>query len=436
MKRYLNDITIGFEAILANKLKSLLTALGIIFGVAAVISMLAIGNGAQQEILQLIEMVGVNNIVITPIIEQEESSEEDKGTLQKFSKGLTLSDVDAIKEILPCIKDVSPEVSFDSYVIQNGRRKSARLVGITPSYFDMFGLELSQGTFFGERQNEYGEKVCIIGEGIKSKLFSNSNPVGKYIKSGNIWLKIVGVIKKRYYNSSGDDNIWMSNSNESIYIPVKTMILRYKNRALVTVGGNNGNNKENGENTEPVNYNQLDRVIVQVAKTEYLNPSVDLLNRMMLRRHYGVQDFEITVPELLLKQQQNTKDIFNIVLVAIASISLIVGGIGIMNIMLASVMERIREIGVRMAVGANRKDIIAQFLSESTIISLTGGIFGIFLGIGISKLITHFQNILTIVTPFSVIVAFTISVAVGIIFGIMPARRAAGRDPVESLRHE
>ncbi|MEA3443378.1 MAG: FtsX-like permease family protein, partial [Bacteroidota bacterium] len=184
------------------------------------------------------------------------------------------------------------------------------------------------------------------------------------------------------------------------------------------------------------NYHQLDKIIVQVNETEHLTPTTEVIQRFLLRRHSGVPDFEITVPELLLKQQQRTKDIFNIVLGAIASISLIVGGIGIMNIMLASVMERIREIGTRQAIGATRKDIVVQFLAESTLISLVGGIIGVVLGILFSNLITRFADISTIVSPFSVLIAFGVSAGIGILFGYMPAKRASERDPVESLRSE
>ena len=184
------------------------------------------------------------------------------------------------------------------------------------------------------------------------------------------------------------------------------------------------------------NYHQLDRIVVQVEETEQLNPSTEVLSRMMLRRHSNVKDFEITVPELLLKQQQRTKDIFNIVLGAIASISLIVGGIGIMNIMFASVMERIKEIGTRMAIGAKKMDIVVQFLSEAILISVTGGFIGVFLGIVFSKVINEIADILTIVSPFSVVVAFGVSAAVGVIFGYSPAKRASERDPIESLRYE
>ena len=192
----------------------------------------------------------------------------------------------------------------------------------------------------------------------------------------------------------------------------------------------------NPSQNNPRNYHQLDRIIVQVKDSKELSPSTELLSRMILRRHQDVKDFEITVPELLLKQEQKTKDVFNIVLGAIASISLLVGGIGIMNIMFASVMERIKEIGTRLAIGARKKDIVVQFLSEAVLISVIGGLIGVILGIIGAKLIMHIAGILTIISPFSVIIAFFVSASIGIIFGYSPAKRASEKDPIESLRYE
>lgn len=215
------------------------------------------------------------------------------------------------------------------------------------------------------------------------------------------------------------------------------MLLRFENRALITTEKIRvSDDDEEAPSKEKVNYHQLNKIVVQVDKTESLMATTKIIHRMLLRKHEGVEDFEITVPELLLKQQQKTKDIFNIVLGAIAGISLVVGGIGIMNIMLASVMERIKEIGTRLAIGARKMDIIVQFLAESTLISFIGGLIGVILGVVLSELITHFFEITTIVSVYSVLIAFGVSVTIGITFGYMPAKRASDRDPVESLRHE
>jgi putative ABC transport system permease protein len=452
-KRYQHDMRIAVESILSNKLKSILTALGIIFGVAAVISMLAIGKGAQQEILDQIKMVGVNNILISPIVQEKESgSDESERQLNKFSRGLTLLDVDAIRSTIPAVQRISPEISFNSTIVLSGMRYTAKLVGVSNDYFELYNLPLAQGMFFNDYQEEYGIQVCIIGANIRAKFFSQVDPIGQYLKFDNVWLKVIGVLEKTNVSLTGFEEKGVNVYNDNVYIPIKTMLMRYQNRALINTklatqatsmqifggGGHSARIVVSGSDASAseTNYNQLDKIVVQVSETEQLTPTTEVLSRMMLRRHSNVKDFEITVPELLLKQQQRTKDIFNIVLGAIASISLIVGGIGIMNIMFASVMERIKEIGTRMAIGAKKKDIVVQFLSEAVLISVTGGFIGIFLGIILAVAIQKIAGITTIVSLFSVVIAFGVSAAVGVIFGYSPAKRASERDPIESLRYE
>ncbi|HYQ56117.1 MAG TPA: ABC transporter permease [Draconibacterium sp.] len=456
IKRYLHDVLIAIEAIIANRLKSILTALGIIFGVAAVISMMAIGNGAEQEILEQIKLVGVNNIIITPssysLSEGNGSDGNGNGqpSAKKISKGLTLLDAEAIKKILPTVERISPVISFNYSALLDGISKPVVLEGIDNHYFDLFNMQLADGNHFNALQTEKGLPVCIIGNNVKEQFFRGSDPIGEYIKCGQIWLKIIGVVEQRDFTASASDELGISSSDNKIFIPVQTMLLRFKNRALIRADEVQAANKNTGSSgvvviyggpepeEEPVetddNLNQLDKIIVQVKETDQLNSSATLIKRMLLRKHSDLYDFEVTIPELLLKQQQKTKKIFNVVLGVIAGISLVVGGIGIMNIMLASVLERIREIGVRQALGAKQKDIIAQFLSESTLISLTGGIIGIILGVILSKIITAMFDIKTVVSAFSIVIAFGVSVGVGIIFGYLPAKRAAENDPVVSLR--
>jgi putative ABC transport system permease protein len=446
-KKYFHDIVIGFEAIIDNKLKSILTALGIIFGVAAVISMMAIGNGAEQEILEQIKMVGVNNIIITPTEasgkEASTSGQEEKTGTKKFSKGLTMLDLKAIEEIVPTVNMLSPVISYNYSAIIDGKSKPVVIEGVNTSYFEVFNINLQRGEVFNRLQSEAGQPVCVIGDNIKTVFFNQDDPVGKYIKCGQIWLKIVGVVERRDFTASASDEMGISSTDNKIFVPAQTILMRFKNRALVRADEVEKSNARRrivitdanaSAEVEDKNPNQLDKIVLQVKETEQLSATAGIVKRLLLRRHSGLYDFEVTIPELLLKQQQRTKKIFNIVLGAIAGISLIVGGIGIMNIMLASVMERIREIGTRQAIGASRKDIVAQFLAESTLISISGGIIGIILGVVLSKIITAVFDIKTIISFFSIFIAFGVSALVGIMFGYMPAKRAAEKDPVESLR--
>lgn len=439
---------IALDAVLANKVRSVLTALGIIFGVSAVIAMMAIGNGAQQEILEQIRLVGVNNIVISPVVEQTEEELEEGSNMRrerkKFSPGLTMLDVESMQQVLPSIARISPEVILETNIIKSGLRRSAKLVGVVPDYFELTNFSLASGKMFNEQQLVKGEPVCIIGKGVQARFFSQEDPLGKMIKVGPHWLKVIGVLEPRIISEQSMENLGIRDYNMDVYTPLQTMFIRYKNRALVTgtmimqanaQNGENGNDEAESSDANH-NYHQLDRVVVQVNETGLLNPTADVIARMLERRHYGMVDFEITIPELLLKQQQRTERIFNIVLGAIAGISLLVGGIGIMNIMLASVMERIKEIGLRLSIGAKKTDIILQFLFEAIMISVTGGIIGVILGITMAIIISNIAEIPTIISFNSVIVSFGVAAAVGLIFGIAPARKAASQDPITSLRYE
>ena len=452
LEKYFYNMNIALEAVIANRFRSVLTALGIIFGVAAVIAMLAIGNGARQEILDQMKMVGVNNIIVKPLFAEDDSQDE---TLRgRFSPGLSLSDARSIYDILPNVERVSPEVEISAFAMHDGIRRPVRVAGIQPDYFEVFSLSLSQGNMFTKECMDNGAPVAIIGNNIRGIFFGNTNPIGKQIKAGTNWLTVIGVVEDRMVTQDAVENLGVSEFNNVIYTPVQTLLLRFQDRSAISIeevqqtragGGRRGRHivmmggvaasADNGE-TRTSNYHQLDRITVQIENSEQLSPTAEVIRRMLVRRHNNVEDFEVIVPELLLEQEQRTKDIFNIVLGAIAGISLIVGGIGIMNIMLASVMERTREIGVRLAVGAQKTDVVFQFLSESTFISISGGIAGIFLGIGLSRGIMHFTDILTIVSLESILISFGVAATVGILFGYMPAKKAASKDPVTSLRYE
>lgn len=450
--RLLTNMLVAIDAVIANRLRSLLTALGIIFGVAAVIAMLAIGNGAQQEILNQIKLVGVNNIVIKPIIEQKDEKVNEKvGKKEKtkFSPGLTVRDVASIKAVLPTLTEVSPEIILDTYVIRNGFRRSAKLVGVDPSYFIIYDFQLLEGQGFNEEQRKYGSPVCIIGSSLKSRFFPTENPIGKSIKVGSHWLTIIGILKERAISQASINKLGIRDFNMDVYAPLQSVLIRYRNRDLITAEGirlaamrsqgnvfNNGQNGGTENEAEKKNYHQLDRLVLQVDQTEKLQATAEIISRMLKRKHYEVVDYEIEIPELLLKQQQRTNDIFNYVLGAIAGISLLVGGIGIMNIMLASVLERIKEIGLRLAIGAKKSDVVQQFLFEAVMISVSGGIIGVILGVTFAFLVSSIANIPTIISFASILLSFGVAATVGLIFGIAPARRAAQQDPIASLRYE
>jgi putative ABC transport system permease protein len=442
-----SNILTAFEAIKRNKLRSGLTSLGIVFGVASVISMLAIGRGAQQEILDQMKLLGTNNIIITPIIEQEDGKvDEDDNQKQnekkKFSPGLTLQDSKSIAETLPGVESVSPEVVLETVALRQGLKRSTKLVGVDSTFFVHSEYMLEKGSYFSQTHLDRSLPVAIIGHGIKTKFFTREDPIGKQIKCGKLWLTVIGVMSERNVSKQTIQHLGLRDYNFDIYAPVNTVLLRYKNRALVTRrdiqnAARDGNSNTNSdEQKKAVNYHQVDRMVVRVNNTENIRPLAEIISRMLQRRHNGMVDFSVTVPEELLKQEQRTKEIFNIVLGAIASISLIVGGIGIMNIMLASVMERTKEIGIRRAVGATRSDITTQFLSEATTISVTGGIIGIILGFAISIVIEYTAGINTIVSFISIIISFAISITIGIAFGYFPAKRAAEQDVIQSLRYE
>jgi len=435
------------EALGHNKMRAGLTSLGILFGVASVIAMLAIGKGAEQEILEQMRLLGANNIVVTPIIEQKEGKvdKDDKKETKRFTPGLTYLDAQSIATVIPDVASTSSEVVVNSVITREGRHRSGKIVGVDSTYFRVVNLHLDQGALFGKSHFDAASAVAIIGQGVKSRFFTTEDPVGRTIKVGSQWLTVVGVLEDRKVSAETAQRLGIRDANMDVYVPLPTMLLRYRNRAEVTqqemelaarefVRADSSDDEQT--RAEKRNYHQLDKVVVQVSRASVVPAVADVIRRMLTRRHNDVVDFEILVPELLLRQEQRTKTIFNIVLGAIASISLVVGGIGIMNIMLASVLERIREIGVRRAVGARQKDVLAQFLSEAVMISLGGGLAGILTGGILSFAIERMAGIHTIVSVASVVVAFGVSVFVGLVFGIVPAWRAARQDPVVCLRYE
>jgi putative ABC transport system permease protein len=442
----------ALEAVAHNRLRAALTSLGILFGVASVIAMLAIGKGAEIEILEQMRLLGSNNIMIVPIVEQKEEEVESNQAPapKKYTPGLTALDARAIMEAVPGVESASGEVVLNTTFTREGGRRSGKLVGVDTTYFRLLNIPLARGSWFSPAHVEAGRPVAIIGQGVRARFFTTQDPIGQSLKVGETWVTVIGVLADRQVAGDAAERLGIRDANMDVYVPLSTMLRRFRNRALVTqrdvlaagqaegvvVVGGEGTGEDPEVQQEKKNYHQLDRIVVRVNDAALIGPVAEVVQRLLSRRHNGVVDFEITVPELLLKQEQRTKTIFNVVLGAIASISLIVGGIGIMNIMLASILERIREIGVRRAMGATQREIASQFLAEAVLISVVGGVAGIIVGGALSLLIERFAGITTLVSFTSVAVAFGVSLSVGLVFGIVPAWRAARQDPVVCLRYE
>jgi putative ABC transport system permease protein len=437
MSKHLTNFQIALEALQVNKFKSALTALGIFFGVAAVIIMMGIGKGAKQEILDQMKYIGVNNIWV-----QNNYVQSDVAEREENSNNLAYTDFKLINKVLASsLKNSTILYKLNTYLQYKNLRKPVLVNGVNDAFFSIFNFEIFQGTYFNNEQANKAAPVCIISSKLASELFSIENPLHKYVKCNNQWLMVIGVYKSRSMNLSANENNNIEFSENDIYVPVKTMLLRFGNSAIPTLQESDQTNMfmpfqpmQEIEEKEEVELPYFEGMILQFKETNELKSFISVIQNILTNKHKE-SEYIVYAPELILQQQQRTKDIFNIVLGLIAGISLLVGGIGIMNIMYASVMERMREIGTRMALGASDKDILEQFLIESVIISFSGGISGIAMGIVFAKLITQITGILTIVSLVSVLLASIISIVVGIVFGIAPARNAAKKDPIESLKY-
>lgn len=437
------NLLIALEAIVQNRLRAFLTSLGIIFGVASVIAMLAIGRGAEQQILEQMKLLGTNNIIIQPVVEQEEGQIKDENAKvqkKRYTPGLSLGDIDDLRQVLPTIGFSTPEIIGDVLFVRNGIKKTGKMIGISSDYFEINETHLESGALFSDVNIEQSMAVCVIGKSVKTKFFAGSDPIGKQIKCGPLWFTVIGVLQERGGANSTMKHLGIRDFDMDIYIPATTFLLRFKNRSLLTSrdikSANSNDDEENKTEKKSSNYHQIDRIILHIPETSFIKSTADVASRLLQRRHNDVVDFEVIIPELLLQQEQRTKRIFNIVLSSIASISLLVGGIGIMNIMFASVVERYKEIGTRMAIGARKLDIKLQFLTEALMISLSGGFAGILVGIGFSYLIEYATDIKTLVSSFSIVISFGVSLSVGLIFGIFPAIKASEQEPADVLRYE
>jgi putative ABC transport system permease protein len=432
--RFNLNFLLALGGISQNKLRSLLTALGIIFGVFAVIAMMAIGNGAEKSIMEQLKIVGTNNIVISAIPPSDQSEEEGESTQKEdnksFTPGLSPADARAIEQLLSNEESLSIEVGTDTKIIYGKNTLNTKLLGVNNDFFAINNLELLEGNIFDDTHHKVGDNVCILGGNIAKKLFLGKSPIGSYLKVKQVMFQVVGVLKNRLISEENYKNLGINNYGNQVFIPYQAYRLRIENKGKI----NQSDILTRGRRQSVQNYHQLDKIVVKVNNTEDVEPSGAVIAGLITRKHNEQEDFKVEIPELLIKQQQDTQETLNFVFAIIAGISLLVGGIGIMNIMLASVMERIKEIGLRRSIGATERDIIFQFLMEAVVISLLGGLIGIVLGLVGAWTIARYLEIPTVISIWSIFISFIIAVSIGIIFGFMPARKAAKLDPITALR--
>ena len=413
--RWLPDVQRSIENLLLHKLRSLLTMLGMIFGVAAVLSMLSIGAGAQQQVMAFIEDLGVRNLIVEA---REATDWQQLQKVRQQSPGLTFHDVRAIQATLDGVELLSPRKRFaPTKVMPKPQNEMPTVYGVLPNYLRIAGMRVAAGRFFSEDESGRAGAVCVLGETARTSLFGIDEPIGRQVKINEQWFRVIGVAGPQAAVQTDVPGLPAQDRNNLIYVPIGAAMFRL-------------------EDTYSELRDEIDGIYVR------LKPGVDMIaaaatvRGILSASHRAYDDYSIVVPAELLAEQQRTKRIFNVVMVALASISLLVGGIGIMNIMLASVLERTPEIGLRRAIGARQTDIVRQFVIETTLIAVIGGTLGLLLGVAMSRLIASFAGWSTIVTGTSLLLAFSVSVAVGLIFGVYPAMKAARLDPVQALHYE
>jgi putative ABC transport system permease protein len=426
MHRLFISIVLALRNLTLHKLRVLLTVLGLIFGVSSVIAMLAIAEGASLEAQRQIASLGATNVIIRSMKPPSDvnPSKQQNNDSYVFQYGVTYDDFNRIKSTFPTVVGATPLREFIKNVRHLEQEIEGRVVGVNPDFLRLTGQQLDEGRFLGDTDLLYTANVAVIGSVAAEKLFPYGDPVGKTVRVGDHYFLVVGVTSYKAPSAGTGSSLAAQDFNKDVYVPLTTDRARF--------GDIIENQKQGSFSAERI---QLSQITVTVDSMENVKRTSTALDSM-LRQFHPKQDYAITVPLELLEKAEATKRIFNLVLGSIASISLLVGGIGIMNIMLATVSERTREIGIRRALGARRRDIVEQFLIETTVMSSSGGVIGVLLGIGVPPLVSHLSGMPVVIRPWSPVIAFLIAISIGVIFGVYPARRAAMLDPVEALRTE
>ncbi len=411
----LPELQMGLTSLFVHKLRSLLTMLGMIFGVGAVVAMLAITAGAQKEMMSYIDLLGVNNIII------EAKEAVDRNELQERrskSPGLTFRDFRAISENVPGLQALTPRKRFKPLkVVPKPSQEVPQLIGVQSDFLDINSLRIVEGRFFSDEDDARSAPVCVLGESAKVNLLGFEPAVGKYVKINDSWLQVVGVLAQQATADSDVEGLEVADRNNMVIAPLNTVMRRFED--------NNSYLKD-----------EIDGIYIKVAPNTDSIETSSVVKAILNSTHKDAGDFNVVVPAGLLEQKRRTQFTFKVVMICIAGISLLVGGIGIMNIMLATVLERTREIGIRRAIGARQADIVRQFLTEAVLISILGGLIGILFGFTLSQVIARAAGWSTVVTATSIGVAFGVSVGIGLVFGIYPAVQAAKLDPIEAIRYE
>ena len=428
--QFLSIVRLGIKSLLLHKLRSALTMLGIIFGVCSVIAMLAIGEGASYEAQEAIKRLGSNNILLRSVKPPEAARQQGgggggpRGSQLKY--GLTYQDAARIEATIPGVVRVLPMRIIRENVRFNRAEEPAQVIGTLPFYPELTGAAVVRGRFLSHLDDLHQNNVCVITTGLARRLFPYQDPLEHAVRIDAFYYRVIGLVQEQSQPEQRSQAGRMEGQplDNNVYIPLSTSRSRFGEVLIRRTAGS--------VEAEEVQLHQVTVQLQDAAAVETADPQI----RTLIQRFHDQNDFEIIVPLQLLRQAEQTKRIFNIVLGSIAAISLLVGGIGIMNIMLANVTERTREIGVRRALGAKRRDITRQFLVETLVLSVGGGLIGVVVGVLTPLVVSQLSDMKTIVTVWSVLLAFGISGAVGIIFGLYPARAAARLDPIEALRHE